>query len=102
MGYISRSGLISTGVIAGTFLLLTQSGHHLVSGLTLPMHRWELLRSGVPSLGGAMRRRYFIAVAGPTVVWPLFARAQQSTMPVIGYIGTGSPETDAFRLPSFH
>ena len=23
-------------------------------------------------------------------------------MPVIGYIGTGSRESDAFRLPSFH
>src|SRR5512133_1291066 len=49
-----------------------------------------------------MRRRDFIAVAGSTVVWPLVARAQQSTMPVIGYIGTGSRESDAFRLPSFH
>jgi hypothetical protein len=33
--------------------------------------------------------------------WPLAARAQQA-MPVIGYIGTGSRESDAFRLPSFH
>jgi hypothetical protein len=30
------------------------------------------------------------------------ARAQQPAMPVIGYIGTGSRESDAFRLPSFH
>ena len=29
-------------------------------------------------------------------------RAQQSSMPVIGYIGTGSRESDAFRLPFFH
>jgi putative ABC transport system substrate-binding protein len=49
-----------------------------------------------------MRRRDFIAVAGSTVVWPLVARAQHSAMPVIGYIGTGSRESDAFRLPSFH
>ena len=49
-----------------------------------------------------MRRRDFIAVAGSTVVWPLVARAQQLTMPVIGYIGTGSRESDTFRLPSFH
>src|SRR5262249_29780996 len=33
---------------------------------------------------------------------PLAARAQQSAMPVIGYVGTGSRESDAFRLPSFH
>jgi ABC-type uncharacterized transport system, periplasmic component len=49
-----------------------------------------------------MRRRQFIALLGGAVVsWPLAARAQQ-TMPVIGYIGTGSRESDAFRLPSFH
>src|SRR5262245_16980249 len=29
------------------------------------------------------------------------ARGQQPVMPVIGYIGTGSRESDAFRLPSF-
>jgi hypothetical protein len=32
----------------------------------------------------------------------LLPRAQQPAMPVIGYIGTGSRESDAFRLPSFH
>jgi len=40
----------------------------------------------------------------PVVVqvdWPHVAHAQQAT-PVIGYIGTGSRESDAFRLPSFH
>jgi putative ABC transport system substrate-binding protein len=36
------------------------------------------------------------------VAWPLAARAQQAAMPVIGYFGTGSRESDAFRLPSFH
>ena len=33
--------------------------------------------------------------------WPVAARAQKPAMPLIGYIGTGSPESDAFRLPSF-
>src|SRR6202521_4678906 len=36
------------------------------------------------------------------MAWPLAARTQQTAMPVIGYVGTGSPESDAFRLPSFH
>ena len=50
-----------------------------------------------------MRRREFIKVIGGGVAaWPLSANAQQSTMPVIGYIGTGSRESDAFRLPAFH
>ena len=53
--------------------------------------------------GGAMRRREFIKVIGGGVAaWPLLANAQQSAMPVIGYIGTGSQNSDAFRLPSFH
>ena len=48
-----------------------------------------------------MRRREFITLlSGVTVASPL-AYAQPA-MPVIGYIGTGSRESDAFRLPSFH
>ena len=50
-----------------------------------------------------MRRREFIKViGGGAVAWPLLANAQRSAMPVIGYIGTGSQNSDAFRLPFFH
>jgi putative ABC transport system substrate-binding protein len=49
-----------------------------------------------------MKRRAFLATLGGAAAWPFAARAQQSVMPVIGYIGTGSPSSDAFRLPSFH
>src|SRR5215470_7619195 len=62
----------------------------------------RLLFGVVPALVKAMRRRDFIkAVAGSSVAWPLAARAQQSTMPVIGYLGLGSAQSDAFRVTGF-
>jgi putative tryptophan/tyrosine transport system substrate-binding protein len=49
-----------------------------------------------------MSRREFITSFGSTVVaWPLAARAQQPAMPVIGYLGTGSAQSDAFRVTGF-
>src|SRR6266480_4952568 len=52
-----------------------------------------------------MQRREFITLLSGTAAASQLrlhaARAQQA-MPVIGYVGTGSRESDAFRLPSFH
>src|SRR6516162_9580462 len=49
-----------------------------------------------------MRRRDFIKVTvGSAAAWPLAARAQLSAMPVVGYLGSTSPEMSAKRLAAF-
>jgi putative tryptophan/tyrosine transport system substrate-binding protein len=48
-----------------------------------------------------MKRRTFIAGLGSAAAWPVVARAQKPAMPVIGYLGTGSPEADVARVTAF-
>jgi putative ABC transport system substrate-binding protein len=49
-----------------------------------------------------MRRREFIgSLIGTAVAWPIAASAQQSAMPVIGYLNTRAPNEDAHLLVGF-
>jgi len=48
-----------------------------------------------------MRRREFITLLGGVAAYPQLARAQQPSMPVVGFLGSDSPELYADRLRAF-
>jgi putative tryptophan/tyrosine transport system substrate-binding protein len=61
-----------------------------------------LIPDGVLGAGEAMRRREFIKLLGNTVVaWPLAARAQQSAMPVVGFVRSVSLADAADLVAAF-
>jgi putative tryptophan/tyrosine transport system substrate-binding protein len=48
-----------------------------------------------------MKRREFVTLIGGAAAWPLSARAQQATTPVIGYLDSRPPESVATASVGF-
>jgi putative ABC transport system substrate-binding protein len=49
-----------------------------------------------------MRRRQFIGLVGGAAVWPMGARAQQPTLPVVGFLRNTSPDEATHLVAAFH
>ena len=80
---------------------MTQSGH--LTTAPFPSAGANCYRYASEPSGADMRRREFITLlGGAAAVWPIALRAQQPTMPVVGFIHNLSPENVPHFVSAFH
>ena len=54
-----------------------------------------------PRARANMKRRQFLSTLGGAAAWPLAARAQQPALPVIGYLSSVAPNSEASLVAQF-
>jgi putative ABC transport system substrate-binding protein len=74
-----------------------------MGGFPLAAPARKVLHFGQYYAGGPMRRRSFIKLVGSAAAaWPLMVRAQQPSIPIIGYMNSTSSAATAAFIAAFH